>query len=300
MVKYLLGPVNRGHGASKVLASFAAEYNLEYVTFYSYRGISIWLKSLLSRRVVIYAPAISRINGVKKPGYLRDIFFILTSYVFFPFKNHPIYFINSQIDFKSKIVSPLLYKLIRNRIIIGPSKPIHVVGREILYYYSNDMIVNTEIEVRDHKDIIVWHLGYKLKEKGWNEFKQLSNISPLEFKYCGRDNLQDFPNIITNEIPAEFVANLFFKSINVFLFLSKSDLFPLVVLEAISNGFVIATVKNSVSESILNGMFRGRKCYLVLERIEELNKELIVSMMPDIITELAHFNKLQLLSRKYG
>ena len=300
MVKYLLGPTNRGHGASKVLNSFALEFNIEYVPFYSWRGLLIWLKSFFNRKPVVYAPAISRYSSLKTPGYVRDVMFILSGCIFFPFRRHHIYFINSQINFKSRLVSPFLYYMIRNRIIIGPAKPKLISNREILFYYADNMLIDPKFSYEIKEELIVWHLGYNTVEKGWYDFINLARRSSLKFMYAGREEVFELPSHVTHEPPADYVANLFNNELNVFLFLSKTDLFPLVVIEAIQRGFVIVTITGSVSESILNDMFRGRNCFLSINRIEDLSLPIIKANIMRINRELNHFAQMQTLSKKYG
>ena len=299
-MKYLLGPANKGHGASKVLFSFAKDYNLEYVTFYSIRGILLWLNSIVDRRPVIYAPSVSRFQHFLSPGYLRDIVFIFFSTLLFPFRNHPIYFYNSQINFKSNRISPFLYRLISKRILIGPARPLHVLDHEILYYYSESMVVNANFSYDISKNILVWHLGYSTREKGWHEFKKLSKESKFKFMYAGRSEVIDISAEIIDEVPAKFVGEKYVDELNLFLFLSESDLFPLVVIEAINNGFVVVTIKNTFSELILDRMFRGQKCFLSIESIDLLSTECLEKSVVDIQRALNEFRQVQLLSRKYG
>jgi hypothetical protein len=162
------------------------------------------------------------------------------------------------------------------------------------------MVVNANFSYDISKNILVWHLGYSTREKGWHEFKKLSKESKFKFMYAGRSEVIDISAEIIDEVPAKFVGEKYVDEFNLFLFLSESDLFPLVVIEAINNGFVVVTIKNTFSELILDRMFRGKKCFLSIESIDLLSTECLEKSVVDIQRALNEFRQVQLLSRKYG
>ena len=94
----------------------------------------------------------------------------------------------------------------------------------------------------------------------------------FNFNYCGRYDvdIHNINNFKTEDVPSFYVYKNFRNTTNFFLFLSKSDLYPLIIFEAIENNILIIVLMDTDAHRILKNMFRGFECFLVIESLSDL------------------------------
>ena len=123
------------------------------------------------------------------------------------------------------------------------------------------------------------HFGYRSKIKGWDDFVRIAkaNSKNSHFVYIGKDKLSANEKghiVVKNAKDTIGIENIilreFDKCFPVFLFCSKFDFSPLMVLECGWWGVPICVIKNSNSSQILS-RFIPNNCFLEIEDCSGIN-----------------------------
>lgn len=196
--------------------------------------------------------------SIYKFSFLRDLLMI---FIFKLSKAKKIYIVNSDLTFgniflKSKKLSQKLFK----DTVITLANLEQFKGKENLVLIKPD-ITSDEQPIIKHKNKCFVHIGYLDSLKGWDLFNQIVKDNSKFFFYSlgislKKQPLNTFSNhkILESKNTNEIYQNLRIinqKSYPCFLFVSRNDLFPLVVPEMMSVEVPIFVFKDSVSEKIL-------------------------------------------------
>jgi hypothetical protein len=232
----------------------------------------------LPRRArVLYQPSICF------PAFVRDMLMVAVMRLR---RVHITYFLMVDVAFKN----PLLRSDFARDLFFGGSVVLGLanfslpVSRSILIVpYYEPGVVNRLPAVLQDAPVTVVHLGYRSRMKGWVDLTaQLERegcslrvvaiggtVTESEVKAAHPVELM--PGASTSEIETSLCA-IMPECFPVYIFLSREDFAPLMVLEAGHWGLPIATVRGSRAEGILERML-PQGCYVVLgSRLDELER----------------------------
>lgn len=140
-----------------------------------------------------------------------------------------------------------------------------------------------EVKVQNPSgEIAQIHLGYFNHMKGWMDFQSFIGSSSLKLRAFGiggdgsvheetvSTNIELFPGLTTLEIQSS-LGKIAQDFVPVYVFLSREDFAPLMVLEAGLWGLPIVTVRGTRAHGILN-RFLPRGAFLVVECLSEVEQ----------------------------
>ncbi len=241
--------------------------------------IELIISLFREKKLTIFQPSISY------PAFLRDIIIL----IFLKLSSSPrVFLLLTRLDFKNKIMKYRFFQKIffSNHRIISTAKHslldknIHLLRQFIPSTY---ILKNNQRPNKIFKDMVLCHFGYLEEFKGFKTFISISKRNPqLNFLAIGQylkkrrnysvtkyKNLEIVETTNKKSFKSEIINNNL-KSDLIFLFCSKQDLSPLVILECGNLGIPIVCFEGSVSEEILNN-YLPMGCYVSLKDLNEIS-----------------------------
>lgn len=280
----LIGGVGK-YGSGEVVDQVKILLDRNYILeFHNTQGLRILglIKLIISlfkeKKLTIFQPSISF------PAFLRDVvIFLSLKFSFSP----RIFLLLTRLDFRNKIMKFKFFQKLffSNQKIISTAKH-SFLEKEIptfrQFIPSHNKLQNDLKPNRDFKNNVLCHFGYLEEFKGFKTFVSISKkYSQFNFLAIGqrlkrkrsyevksRGNLEIIETKNSQDFNSEMIKSI--KNDPIFLFCSKQDLSPLVVLECGILGIPIICFKGTISEEILIN-FIPSDCFISLKNLNEIS-----------------------------
>jgi hypothetical protein len=218
------------------------------------------------------------------PAFLRDVLILIIMRIR---GNRIIFILMVDVVFNN----PLLKSRFLRSLFFGKSTVLGIaefsqfIKRSVLIqpYFDSSMLNRLNIAPTLYAaPLTVLHLGYRNKMKGWIDLRdrliqeeypfrvvaiggkvtkiEARNVKPIEL----------MPGMLTTDIENS-LRTICVDSFPVYLFLSKEDFAPLMVLESGFWGIPVATLRGTYAADILQRMLPD-KCFLVVDKVGDLDK----------------------------